>query len=322
MHDQSSQRCASLPGGAGGREGDAAHGQVELRRGSDDGRVVATELEDAATESGRHHRRDLAPHRRRAGGADQRDALVGDHRRADARIPEQHLRQVRRCVDLLRGALEQRLGGERGQRGQLAGLPQHRVAAHDGQRGVPRPHGDREVERADDPDRAERMPLLHQPVAGSFGRDGQAVQLAAQADGEVADVDHLLHLAECLALDLAGLDLHQSGEVGLLLAQGHGEQADQLAAQRRRRRAPLREGLVGASDRIVDIGRCADRAERAARDRRARRGPVGSSEWWCTAGGECGGCDGDDVVSGGQAHPSILPADRSTPLTTPGGAPR
>jgi hypothetical protein len=35
-------------------------------------------------------------------------------------------------------------------------------------------------------------------VAGALAGDGQAVQLARQADREVADVDHLLHLAEAL----------------------------------------------------------------------------------------------------------------------------
>ena len=46
------------------------------------------------------------------------------------------------------------------------------------------------------------------PLAG----DRQAVQLAGQADGEVADVDHLLDLAEALGADLAGLDRHQRAE--------------------------------------------------------------------------------------------------------------
>ena len=44
-----------------------------------------------------------------------------------------------------------------------------------------------------------RVPHLHQAVARPLGRDGPAVELAREADGEVADVDHLLDLAQALA---------------------------------------------------------------------------------------------------------------------------
>ena len=51
---------------------------------------------------------------------------------------------------------------------------------------------------------------------------------------EVADVDHLLDLAEALGADLAGLDRHQRAEVGLVLAQ----QLAELAHELRRGPAP------------------------------------------------------------------------------------
>ena len=69
--------------------------------------------------------------------------------------------------------------------------------------------------------------------------DGQAVELARQADGEVADVDHLLHFAEPFRLDFADLDRHQPAELGLGGAQFFAEQANELAAARRRDAAPL-----------------------------------------------------------------------------------
>ena len=169
------------------------------------------------------------------------------------RVAEQHLVQVRRCIDLRGRLFEQRVRGQRRERCQLARLPDDRVAAHQGERGVPRPHRDGEVERGDHADRADRVPLLHQPVAGAFRRDRQPVQLAAQPDGEVADVDHLLHLAECLALDLAGLELHQSGEVGLVLAQHHAQSAHQFAAHRGGRGAPHAVRLGRPIDRAVDV---------------------------------------------------------------------
>ena len=62
------------------------------------------------------------------------------------------------------------------------------------------------------PTGAERVPLLHHAVAGPLGGDREAVELARQADREVADVDHLLHFAEALRHDLAGLERDQRAE--------------------------------------------------------------------------------------------------------------
>ena len=84
----------------------------------------------------------------------------------------------------------------------------------------------------------ERMPGLHHPVARPLGGDGQAVELARQADREVADVDHLLHFAEAFLEDLARLRGDQAAERRLARAQLLAEQADQLAALRRRHAAP------------------------------------------------------------------------------------
>ncbi len=45
MDDEPPQGGATLAGGAHGREGDAAQGEVQIRRGRDDGGVVAAQLE-------------------------------------------------------------------------------------------------------------------------------------------------------------------------------------------------------------------------------------------------------------------------------------
>ena len=105
------------------------------------------------------------------------------------------------------------------------------------------------------PDDAQRVPLLHHPVAGPLGGDGQAVQLARQADGEVADVDHLLDLAEALGDDLAGLDGHQRAEIVLVLAQQLAQLAHECAAHRGRHCAPLLERGLRASDHVGDLAR-------------------------------------------------------------------
>ena len=99
----------------------------------------------------------------------------------------------------------------------------------------------------------------------------RAVELAGQADREVADVDHLLDLAERLGVDLAGLDGDEVGQVVLVLASAARPALDQLAADAAR--APSRhvERLVGAADRPR---RCrpacrAGRPKTLAGDRRA-----------------------------------------------------
>ncbi len=94
------------------------------------------------------------------------------------------------------------------------------------------------------------MPGFHHPVLGALGGDGQAVELARQADREVADVDHLLHLAQALGADLAGLDRHQPSELRLELAQLLAQQAHQLTATRRRHGAPSEVGRMRAPDLV------------------------------------------------------------------------
>ena len=99
------------------------------------------------------------------------------------------------------------------------------------------------------------------PLAG----DGQAVELARQADREVADVDHLLDFAEALLDDLAGFERDQSWRAARLrLAQLFAEQPHQLAAARRRHRPPFEEGRGGAAPRR-------DRDRRTSRARSACR---------------------------------------------------
>ena len=245
MDDQTAQAGAALARRADGREGDAAHRQLEVGARRDDGRVVAAELEDQAAEAAGDDRSDGPAHARRSGGRHDGHRLVGRQRGTDVGSAVHDLGQAVGRADVGRRPPGQRVAGEGGQRRLVRRLPDHRIAGDQRQGGVPRPHGDREVERRDDGARTHRVPRLHQPVAGPLAGDGQAVQLARQPDGEVADVDHLLDLAEALGADLAGLDRHQLAELGLVLAQQLAEPADEVAADRapasratRRRRRP------------------------------------------------------------------------------------
>ena len=62
--------------------------------GGDDHGVVAAKLQQRPPQPGGDHRADLAPHAGRAGGADQRQAPVGDHGRADVTLAEDDLQQA------------------------------------------------------------------------------------------------------------------------------------------------------------------------------------------------------------------------------------
>ena len=167
-------------------------------------------------------------------------------------------------------ALEEGDDGERGERRLFRGLPDDRIAADESERGVPGPDGDGEIEGRDDRDRPDRVPLLHQTMVGPLADDGETVELTRQADGEVADVDHLLDLAEAFGENLAGLDGDEPAEVGLRGAELLAEEADQFAAPRRRHRAPQEKGRRGGSDCCLNfLGRgIGDRSDRFAGDRR------------------------------------------------------
>ena len=196
------------------------------------------------------------PIRTEPGRAQQRHPWVVDQPFADLAAAQNQPAHRARRADVVGGPLGQRLAGQRGQRRQLRRLPHHGVAADQRDRGIPRPHRDREVERGDDADDAERMPGLHQPVPRPFGGDRPAVQLPRQPDGELADVDHLLHLAEGLRGDLAGLDGDQRGQIVLVLDEQFAEPGHQRAAHRSRCRAPRGKSLRRFGNGRVGLLRC------------------------------------------------------------------
>ena len=156
---------------------------------------------------------DGAAHGGRAGGRDQRDLGMVDQRLADLAAADDHRGQARRAR---RRTSPRRARTAPGRPARSAGSsptasrprrrrrPSASAAFHD-------QTATGKLKAEITPDHAERVPGLHHPVLGPLGGDGQAEQLARQADGEVADVDHLLHLAGGLGDDLAGLQRHQRG---------------------------------------------------------------------------------------------------------------
>src|ERR1700720_3440444 len=98
------------------------------------------------------------------------------------------------------------------------------------------------------------MPLLHQTMIFSLRLNREAVEHPRLADGEIADVDHLLHLAFAFRDDLAGLERHELAELGFRVAERVAELADGLAANRAGRRAPRLKGILSPRDCLFVFG--------------------------------------------------------------------
>ncbi|MCY1353219.1 hypothetical protein D9M69_395540 [compost metagenome] len=278
MDKAAAQRGAALARRARRGEGDGPHRQLDIGRRCDDGGVVAAQLKNAALELPGAGDADLAAHAGRAGRADQ------PHRRVLHQVVAKHApaRQHRGDAGMLRRrrgqhALEQPVRGQRAQRRLLRRLPQHAVAAHQRQRRVPRPHRHREIEGRDHAAQAVRVPGLAHRVLRALRGDGQPVQLARQAHGEVADIDHLLHLAQPFLQDLAGFQRHQPAERGLVLAQHLAVAPHDLPARRCRQQRPGALRRVRACGQRIGLRRRAGRhmADRLAVDRRAHRHRAG-----------------------------------------------
>ena len=99
------------------------------------------------------------------------------------------------------------------------------------------------------------MPGFAHVVARTFRGDGQAVELTRQANGEVADVDHLLYFAQAFLGDLARLPRHQFAQVRLVFTQQVTELAHQLTPAWRRDFAPDLKRIFSAGHVLFNLGR-------------------------------------------------------------------
>ncbi len=70
---------AALPGRPHRAEDHRAHRQIEIRVVEDDDAVVAAQFEQRAAEPCSHDLRNMAPHRARAGEADEGQAAIAEH---------------------------------------------------------------------------------------------------------------------------------------------------------------------------------------------------------------------------------------------------
>ena len=67
-------------------------------------------------------------------------------------------------------------------------------------------------------------------MVSALARDREPVELPAQADGEIADVDDLLNFTASFLADLPGLVADEGGEVFLVSAELETDSAHELAA--------------------------------------------------------------------------------------------
>ena len=255
VRDHAAQARAPLAGGARGGEHDPAGRELEVGRRRDHRGVVAAELEQAAVRAG--PRRGARPRRPSALTRWRSRARRRGCRSAPA--PASASAITSWCSPAGAPALRRRRGRARAAHasdvsGVIGEGFQTTLSPHtSATRGVPRPDGGREVERRDHGHDTERVPGLHQPVVGSLGRHRAPVELARQPDREVADVDHLLNLAERLGRDLPGLDRDQLGDVGLVLASSAPKRLTSAPRTGAGTVRQLANAALGRGDRGLDL---------------------------------------------------------------------
>src|SRR5215471_7848805 len=98
------------------------------------------------------------------------------------------------------------------------------------------------------------MPLLVHAMVRPLARYREAVELTREADGEVSEVDHLLHFAEAFGENLAGFESYQGAELGLMRAELVADLAHDLAPGGRGDQAPARERFSGLTDDAIIVG--------------------------------------------------------------------
>jgi CBS domain-containing protein len=136
-------------------------------------------------------------------------------------------------------------------------LQDERVAAGDRHGEHPARHHEREVERRDAGDHAQR--LAHRPVVDAGGHLVGVVTLEQLRDaaGELDDVDAAHHLALCVREHLAVLGGDHRRELVAMLVEQAEELVEHAGAADRRRVGPAVEGLLRGGDGRLDIGHAA-----------------------------------------------------------------
>src|SRR5487761_2288205 len=273
LHVDPAVRGALLAAEPEGRAHDPLGRLLEIGAGRDNGRVLASHLDDAGPrEPRREASEQLEAHLVGSREHDPVDPLVGLELLPDGGPGSHHQVEDARRDARVDERLRQQDAGHR-PRGRR--LEYDRVAARQGPRRRPGRERDREVERADDGKDAERTKdrprmdrrvtqVVHRVVVAGIALEH--VRVVAQ------EVGRLLDLAERLETVLAHLERHPRRVLHLSLGDEVGGAAQHGEPIAPRRRSPCRLGRPGCRDRIADVvgGAFRERAhEDAVVDRRA-----------------------------------------------------
>ena len=250
MHEHAPRGGAALTGGSDRTEYNRWHRQVQVGVFIDNQCIVAAQLQQTFAETLRDAHADLSAHLRGPRKGHQRDAPVIDKSAGEiaARIDE--YLEYRRQFEPLQHAIANMLHGKRTQRGLGRGLPNRRIATDGGQECIPGPDCHGKIKGGNDAHEAQRVPLLVHAMLRAFRVHGIAVQHARLPHREIRDIDHLLHFAIALRLDLAVFHRYQASERVLESAQLLANLAHSLAALGRRHAPP---GGCGRERRIHDV---------------------------------------------------------------------
>ena len=176
----------------------------------------------------------LAPSRWRRSAAMRRDAPGLPDVRPSA---DDQAEDGRRNSGISASTRRRRVACHGAQRRFFRGFPDHRVAADQGQHGVPGPDGHGEIEGRDHPDRPQRMPLLGQAVPGrSLGIVRPwSWRLRPTAKSHMSIISWTSPSASAVILPAS--QETSVGQVGLAPSQPQADPPDQLAPARGRNNA-------------------------------------------------------------------------------------
>ncbi len=249
VHEQTTERRATLTSGAHCAESDCAQCHVEICRWADDTGIVAAEFEDCTSKTLCKAWTNFAAHAGRTGCRKNRNLWAVNENFTNSTVTEYDFSQTFWSIaKTLDGALQDCVTCNSGEQGLFRWLPDNCVTANDSESGVPCPDSNWEVEGRDNADNAERMPGFHHAMASAFGCDGETVELTRQTDCEIADVDHFLYFAEAFRRNLASFERNETAEIFLGSAEFFTQETDQFATLWSWNSAPCAESFVSLVD--------------------------------------------------------------------------
>ena len=270
VEDEPAGGGAALTGGPERAPQDSFQRQVEVGVVHHDHRVLAAHLQRQPLVHPPAGLADQGAGLGRTGERDDRHVGVLHQRLADGLSPSVHQLDHLGRQPGLQQDLDQQVDGVRHV---FRRLDDHGVSAH--QRGEHLPGGDgqREVERRDQADQADRPAVAHRPLGSELGRDHVTEEPPAFGRRVVGGVDSLLHVAAGLRQHLPHLTRHGIGDRVLPLDQQIAHAAEHVTPDGRGGPRPHREAALRRAHRGLDVPPVGVR-ESSDQIRRVRRIPI------------------------------------------------